>query len=43
MAAALMLIEAGVLLDQGVGIPNGWIITANGRVSKALGGIPFSG
>jgi hypothetical protein len=28
------LIEAGVLLDQGVGIPSGWISTADGRIVK---------
>jgi hypothetical protein len=33
-AAMLMLIEAGVLLDQGVGIPNGLISTADGRIVK---------
>jgi hypothetical protein len=43
VAAAMMRIKAGVPLDQGVGIPNGWIGTANGCVSKALGGITLSG
>jgi hypothetical protein len=30
-----VLIEAGVLLDQGVGIPSGWISTADGRIARA--------
>ncbi len=33
-AAVSKLIEAGVLLDQGVGIPSGWISTADGRIVK---------
>jgi hypothetical protein len=32
--AVSRLIEAGVLLDQGVGIPSGWISTADGRIVK---------
>jgi hypothetical protein len=28
------LIEAGVLRDQGGGIPSGWISTANGRIAE---------
>lgn len=34
-AAVSRLIEAGVLQDQGVGIPSGWISTADGRIAKA--------
>jgi len=33
-ATVSKLIEAGVLLDQGVGIPSGWISTADGRIAK---------
>jgi hypothetical protein len=33
--AVSRLIEVGVLLDQGVGIPSGWINTADGRIVKA--------
>gem|GEM_PF-1536480 len=33
-AAVSKLIEAGLLLDQGVGIPSGWISTADGRIVK---------
>jgi hypothetical protein len=32
--AVSKLIEAGVLQDQGGGIPSGWISTADGRVVK---------
>jgi hypothetical protein len=28
------LIEVGVLLDQGVRIPGGWISTADGRIAR---------
>ena len=34
-AEVSMLIESGVLLDQGFGIPSGWISTADGRIVKA--------
>lgn len=33
-AAVSKLIEAGVLLDQGFGIPSGWVSTADGRIVK---------
>jgi hypothetical protein len=33
--AASKPIEAGVLLDQGFGIPCGWISAADGRIVKA--------
>jgi hypothetical protein len=33
-AAVSKLIEVDVLLDQGVGIPNGWISTVDGRIVK---------
>jgi len=33
-AAVSKPIEAGVLLDQGVGIPSGWISTADGRIAR---------
>lgn len=33
-AVVSRLIEAGVLLDQGVGIPSGWISTVDGRIVK---------
>jgi hypothetical protein len=34
-AAVSRLIVAGVLLDQGVVIPSGWISTVDGRIARA--------
>lgn len=33
--AVTKLIDAGVLLDQCLGIPSGWVSTADGRIVKA--------